>query len=167
MIITGKFIERLSMPKPTQNRQAWYLFEIGSTLRQARKRIADRKDVTVTQAQASALFGVRRFEGITQSELADFLDIKPITLCRVLDGLESMDCIERRADLKDRRKKRLYLAPKSNEKIQHIIKTMAAIEAELLTGLTVDEEQELKRLLAKASNANQNKAFDLNIPVSE
>ena len=61
------------MSKPTEKRQAWYLFEISSTLRQARKRIASNEDALFTQAQAVALLGVRRFEGTTQSDLADHM----------------------------------------------------------------------------------------------
>jgi MarR family transcriptional regulator for hemolysin len=50
-------------------------------------------------------------EGLNQSELAEMLDVQPITLTRLLDVLASNGLIERKPDPKDRRANRLYLTP--------------------------------------------------------
>jgi MarR family transcriptional regulator for hemolysin len=54
-----------------------------------------------------------RFEGLKQSELAEMLDLQPITLTRLLDRLCASGLIERRPDPNDRRANRLYLTPSS------------------------------------------------------
>ena len=52
---------------------------------------------------------LRRHPGISQAQLADKLDVEPITIARTIDRLEKSGWIERRADAKDRRVNRLYL----------------------------------------------------------
>jgi len=63
----------------------------------------------ITRAQWVVLARLDRFEGLKQSELAEMLDLQPITLTRLLDRLCDCGLIERRADPNDRRAKRLFL----------------------------------------------------------
>src|SRR6201994_4400687 len=63
----------------------------------------------MTRAKWAVLARLDRFEGLKQAELAEMLDLQPITLTRLLDGLAENGMIERRADPNDRRAKRLYL----------------------------------------------------------
>src|SRR6202795_3265030 len=65
----------------------------------------------VTRAQWAVLARLDRFEGLKQSELAEMLDLQPISLTRLLDRLCESGLIERRADPVDRRAKRLFLTP--------------------------------------------------------
>jgi MarR family transcriptional regulator, transcriptional regulator for hemolysin len=65
----------------------------------------------ITRAQWAVLAKVERSEGLKQSELADMLDIQPITLTRLIDRLCEAGLLERRPDPDDRRAKRLYLLP--------------------------------------------------------
>ncbi|HEY2137412.1 MAG TPA: MarR family transcriptional regulator [Xanthobacteraceae bacterium] len=65
----------------------------------------------MTRAQWSVLARVERSEGLKQSELAEMLDLQPITLTRLIDRLCDSGMIERRADPNDRRAKRLFLKP--------------------------------------------------------
>jgi MarR family transcriptional regulator for hemolysin len=50
---------------------------------------------------------------LKQTELADMLDLQPITLTRLVDRLCTSGLIERRADPDDRRAKRLYLTARA------------------------------------------------------
>jgi O-acetyl-ADP-ribose deacetylase (regulator of RNase III)/DNA-binding transcriptional ArsR family regulator len=63
----------------------------------------------ITRAQWAVLVRLDRFEGLNQSELAEVLDLQPITLTRLLDKLCDSGLIERRPDPNDRRAKRLFL----------------------------------------------------------
>ena len=63
----------------------------------------------LTLAQARTLIRIVRCEGIRQVDLADRLDIQPITLARQLDQLAEAGLIERRNDPHDRRAYQLYL----------------------------------------------------------
>ena len=65
----------------------------------------------ITRAQWVVLARLDRSEGLKQSELADVLDLQPISLTRLLDKLCESALIERRADPIDRRAKRLFLTP--------------------------------------------------------
>lgn len=63
----------------------------------------------MTRAQWAVLARLEASEGLKQAELAEMLDIQPITLTRLVDRMCDNGLIERRADPDDRRAKRLYL----------------------------------------------------------
>ncbi len=65
----------------------------------------------ISRAQWAVLFRLDRSEGLKQSELAEILDLQPITLTRLLDRLAESGLIERKPDPNDRRANRLYLTP--------------------------------------------------------
>jgi MarR family transcriptional regulator, transcriptional regulator for hemolysin len=63
----------------------------------------------ITRAQWAVLAKVERAEGMKQSELAEQMEMQPITLTRLIDRLCDNGWIERRSDDSDRRVNRLYL----------------------------------------------------------
>jgi len=63
----------------------------------------------ITRAQWAVLAKVERFEGLKQTELAEQMEMQPITLTRLIDRLCDNGWIERRSDDADRRVNRLYL----------------------------------------------------------
>jgi MarR family transcriptional regulator for hemolysin len=65
----------------------------------------------ITRAQWAVMVRLEQTEGLKQSELADMLDLQPITLTRLIDRLCANGMVERRPDPHDRRAKRLYLTP--------------------------------------------------------
>ena len=71
-------------------------FEIGETAHALRKAF-DRRAVGlgVTRAQWKVLFRLDRQPGLRQIELADMLDVEPITLTRIVDRLEEAGLVER------------------------------------------------------------------------
>src|SRR5436190_9629642 len=81
------------------------------------RRIFDRRSahLELTRAQWRALSRIERMEGLSQSELAEELEMEAIAVGRVVDRLETAGFIERRADQSDRRCWRLYLLPRSDE----------------------------------------------------
>ncbi len=74
----------------------------------------------MTRAQWAVLVRLDRFEGLKQSELADILDLQPITLTRLLDRLCDNGLIERRSDPSDRRVKRLFLTPQARPLLERL-----------------------------------------------
>ena len=74
-------------------------FEIGETAHALRKAF-DRRAVGlgVTRAQWKVLFRLTGTPGLRQVELADMLDLEPITLCRIVDRLEEAGLVERSRD---------------------------------------------------------------------
>jgi MarR family transcriptional regulator, transcriptional regulator for hemolysin len=85
-------------------------FEIAETAHALRKAF-DRRAVGmgVTRAQWKVLFRLERQPGLRQIELADILDIEPITLSRIVDRLDEAAFVERVADPADRRAWRLHV----------------------------------------------------------
>src|SRR5262249_54567654 len=67
---------------------------------------------------------------ITQNELAEFLEMEPIAVGRVIDRLQKAGFIERRADPADRRVWRLHLLPKAHG----VVDDMEQISSELFRG---------------------------------
>ena len=62
-----------------------------------------------TRAQWIVLFRLREQEGLSQVDLADVLELQPISLVRLLDRLVERGLVERRHDPRDRRTNRLFL----------------------------------------------------------
>jgi MarR family transcriptional regulator, transcriptional regulator for hemolysin len=96
------------MPRRSLNRE--FAFSINDVARMLRT-YADFKarQFGITRAQWVVLVRLDRFEGLKQSELAEMMDLQPITLTRLLDRLCGSGLIERRPDPNDRRAHRLYL----------------------------------------------------------
>ena len=63
----------------------------------------------MTRAQWGILIWLERQPGLSQKELAEILEVEPITVARLIDRLEARGMVERRPDPKDRRIWRLHL----------------------------------------------------------
>jgi len=90
----------------------------------------------LTLAQARALLGIARYQGMRQVELAEFLDIQPITLARMIDQLTDIGYVERRADPTDRRAFQLFLLPAAAPIIEFFATKSRDFQQEALKGLT-------------------------------
>jgi MarR family transcriptional regulator for hemolysin len=86
------------------------LFTLGEVQRLVRA-YADKQAARygITRAQWAVLAKVERAEGLKQTELAEQMEMQPITLTRLIDRLCDNGWIERRSDDSDRRVNRLYL----------------------------------------------------------
>jgi len=105
-------------------------FEIAETAHALRKAF-DRRAVGmgVTRAQWKVLFRLSRQPGLRQIEIADMLDIEPITLSRIVDRLEEAGLVERAADPADRRAWRLHVTAQAQpliEKLRHVADELIA-----------------------------------------
>src|ERR1700691_5621715 len=87
-----------------------FLFTLGELQRLVRA-YADRQAARygITRAQWAVLAKVERFEGMKQTELAEQMEMQPITLTRLIDRLCENGWIEARSDASARRANRLYL----------------------------------------------------------
>jgi MarR family transcriptional regulator, organic hydroperoxide resistance regulator len=103
-------------------------------------------ELGLTVAQASAL---RELTGpMTMSELAGRMSCEPSNATVVIDNLENQQLIERRPHPSDRRAKQLILTNDGAALRKRLLKTLG--EEPLLTGLTPQELDELRRLLQRA-----------------
>jgi MarR family transcriptional regulator for hemolysin len=104
------------------------------------------RDLGMTRAQWAVLARVERSEGLKQCELADTLDLQPITLTRLIDRLCDGGLIERRSDPDDRRAKRLYLTPAARPVLDGLTRLGQDIMATVLAGI---EPAAVEQLLAQ------------------
>jgi DNA-binding MarR family transcriptional regulator len=88
------------------------LFLLHDAARQLRQD-ADRRARAhgLTRAQWIILLRLDRQPGLSQKELAEILEVEPITVARLIDRLERHGMVERRDDPADRRVWRLHLLP--------------------------------------------------------
>lgn len=88
-------------------------FLIGDISRLIRRTFDKRaKEIGVTRPQWRVLTWLKRHEGISQSALADKLELDAMTLCRMVDRLQDANLIERRPDPADRRAWQLFMTSK-------------------------------------------------------
>lgn len=123
-------------------------FEISETAH-ALRRSFDRRAATlgITRAQWKVLARISREPGLRQIELADRLDVEPITLCRIVDKLEEAGLVERQADPADRRAWRLQLTEKAQPLIGQLKSLAAELGAEAFAGLGPVDVERLRSAL--------------------
>ena len=93
------------------------------------------RELGTTRAQWAVLSKLQRCEGVKQSELAEALDIAPITLARLIDKLASAGLVERRDDPADRRAHRLFLTEKAAPALSELGALAEDLMGRALSGL--------------------------------
>jgi len=87
----------------------------------------------MTRAQWGILIWLERQAGLSQKELAEILEVEPITVARLIDRLEARGMVERRPDPKDRRIWRLHLCASAHPVLREIDRQRAQMRV-LVTG---------------------------------
>jgi DNA-binding MarR family transcriptional regulator len=87
-----------------------------------------------TRAQWIVLFRLRQQEGLSQVDLADVLELQPISLVRLLDRLVEHGLLERRHDPKDRRANRLFLTASGRQ----LVDDLDSLRDDIATGVLQD-----------------------------
>ncbi len=93
------------------------------------------REHNTTRAQWAVLTRLQRCQGVSQSELAELLDLAPITLARLVDKLTAAGLVERRDDATDRRIHRLYLTDKAEPTLAKLGALGEAMMQKALHGL--------------------------------
>ena len=94
-----------------------------------------------TRAQWIVLFRLREQEGLSQVDLADVLELQPISLVRLLDRLVEHGLVERRPDPKDRRANRLFLTRTGRQLVDDLDSLRDAIATDVLRDIPADSIQ--------------------------
>jgi DNA-binding MarR family transcriptional regulator len=103
----------------------------------------------LTRAQWRMLISLSRHpDGPTQSELAEYLDVERITLCRMVDRLAEAGLVERRADPSDRRVWRLHLTEKAAPLVDKLSHIAIEMEETMLAPLSAEQRDLLASLLS-------------------
>src|SRR4051812_40042610 len=106
--------------------------------------------VGLTPASFGLLNLVGAREGAIQQELGAAMGIDRTTMVSLIDQLESAGLAKRTPSPTDRRARVIEMTPKGRRLLQRCRRMIGETEEEVLAGLSVDERDELLRLLRRA-----------------
>jgi DNA-binding MarR family transcriptional regulator len=111
------------------------------------------KSLGLTRSQWWVLNHLFRGDGVTQTELAETLEIEKPTLGRLLDRLEAKGWVRREDDATDRRAWRVYLTDEVGPAMRELRAVAAELRRDALAGLSAAErERFVDTLLAIKAN---------------
>jgi DNA-binding MarR family transcriptional regulator len=133
-------------------------FLVGDISRLMRRAYRERQQRSaLTVAQARTLVHVARSVGVRQIDLAETLEVQPITLARLIDQLAQAGLVEQRPDPSDRRAYRVYLTRAATPHLAAIEEVAASIRSDALRGLDGREAarviEALRRIHDNLANA--------------
>lgn len=96
------------------------------------------KPLSVTRSQWWVLAYLSREDGMTQSQLAEELDLGKVAVGGLIDRLEKSGLVRREADANDRRVNRVFLEPKSKQLVTKMRKVSHRMNEQILAGLNDD-----------------------------
>ncbi len=142
-------------PRPDQN-LGFLVHDVARLMRVAYDRRV--RSLGLTRSQWWVLNNLYVNEGITQSALADLLDVEKPTLGRLLDRLEAKGWIARQPDRHDRRAKRVYLTGEVQTVMRALRGIAAGLRHEALEGMDARAQRQLfdSLLLIKANLLRMN-----------
>ena len=103
----------------------------------------------MTSARCAVLIHLAQHKAFNQTALAEILDIRPITLARLLDRLEAAGFVERMPNPNDRRAHILALTPKALPIIESIHDLNRKTYGDLQLGISEAEASQLRVLLSQ------------------
>src|SRR5580700_6511065 len=142
-----------------------FLFTLGEVQRLVRA-YADKEAARfgITRAQWAVLAKIERNEGMKQTELAEEMEMQPITLTRLIDKLGDHGWIERRGDDSDRRVNRLYLRKAARSLLGKLGGLRSELTATALDGINPTDAH---RLLAQLEAIKENIRNAIQTPADE
>ena len=131
---------------PTEH-LAWEIAETAHSVRRAFDRRALK--LGVTRAQWRLMLRLSVSPLLRQVEVAELLDIEPITLCRIVDRLEEAGLVERQRDPSDRRAWLLQLTTTAEPLLEKLRAIATELSAEAFDGLELAQIDALRSGLAR------------------
>jgi len=136
------------MESESEKRFGFLVTDVG---RLCGKRFDDlaKSTLDLTRAQCRALVHLSLQTEISQANLADILEVAPISAGRLLDRMEEGGWITRRPNPDDRRERLVRMTPKAHKALDKARRVGDQIAAEAMHGLTRQEHEQLISLLQR------------------
>jgi DNA-binding MarR family transcriptional regulator len=133
-------------------------FMMSDVSRLMRRRFDERaRKSGATGPQWRTLKILERHEGLNQGQIAELLEVEPITCCRMIDRLEEAGLVERRRDPADRRAWLIYLTAKAGPIITQLRSLADSMIEHALDGLDDKEREKMFAALRRIrTNLNDN-----------
>ena len=119
-----------------------------------RRIVVDRalKPLGITRSQWWVLAFLSRRDGMTQTALAADLDLTKVAIGGLLDRMESSGFVERRADPKDARARRVYLTKAGTKLVVTIRNNVEQVEMGILNKIPAEELDRAAETLLNLKN---------------
>ena len=132
---------RNTFKQETERGLGFLITEVGRQLRaDFRPRVAH---LGLTQAEWQTLARLARHQGLRQAQLAEILEIQPITLTRHIDKLAESGLVERRPDPDDRRAVQLFLTDAAKPIMKELWDAADNMFAKALAGISQARRDQL------------------------
>jgi MarR family transcriptional regulator, transcriptional regulator for hemolysin len=132
--MTTERVETAALPAADRT-FGFLIHDVSRLVKRRFERAARHTGLPITRRQAAVLLYIARKEGVSQAEVATWLDLEPIALVRMLDRLSEEGLVERRAHPTDRRVRTLWLMPAARRVVERILEINLAIREEAFSGL--------------------------------
>jgi MarR family transcriptional regulator for hemolysin len=134
-LATQRMIEEPEVQPGSDRNFGFLVHDVSRLIKRRFDRRARQTGLPITRRQAAVILYIARNEGVSQSEVATWLDMEPIALVRMLDKLHEEGLVERRAHPTDRRIRTLWLTPAARPVIERILTINQAIREEAFAGM--------------------------------
>ena len=135
------------MSSNTEHTIGFLVHTVGRLLRKRLEQMAI--NTHLSAAQWRLLFWVAKEERTTQALLAEYLEIEPISVSRMLDRMEQGGWVERRADANDRRVRALFLTEQGREAFLYVKSFVGTVTEEAFAGISKADQQTIMQGLEK------------------
>ena len=114
-----------------------------------RRIVVDRalKPLGITRSQWWVLAFLSRRDGMTQTALAGDLDLTKVAVGGLIDRMEVAGFVERLADKRDARARRVFLTPAGKKLVDTIRESVDTVETDILTSVTEADLDQAARVL--------------------
>ena len=110
-------------------------------------------DYDLTSVQFAALDAVYATPGLDQASIAAMIAYDRATIGGVIDRLEQKGLVERSISRRDRRAREVKLSGRGRRVYEEVLPIVVRLQAEILDGLSVGEQEQFLRLAGKAVRA--------------
>jgi DNA-binding MarR family transcriptional regulator len=153
--------------EPADRTFGFLVHDVGRLLKRRFDRRARQTGLPITRRQAAVVLYIARHEGVSQAEVANWLDLEPIALVRMLDKLHEEGLVERRAHPTDRRVRTLWLAPGAVPVVKRILGINQSIREEAFAGAAPGTREALiGALTGVKENLMREEALDESVAAS-
>ncbi|MFI2811509.1 MULTISPECIES: MarR family winged helix-turn-helix transcriptional regulator [Microbulbifer] len=151
MTVNNNSVQQIpAVDSATQDIAAQMSFELHSAARLLRRNFDRRARAhDLSRSRWQVLWYLSREQGLKQAELAELMDIAPISLGRQLDNLQGEGLVERRQDPDDRRCFRIFLTRAAEPALQVLRGLAQQARAQALDGFSTEEVIQLQGLLSR------------------
>lgn len=119
-------------------------FLIGDTSNVLRRSFDRRaRQIGVNRSQWRLLLRLKRNPGVKQIQLAEYLDIEPIGLARMIDRLEQSGLVERRGNPNDRRVWHIHLTKEAEPVLARLQALSEEFLDDMLSNIGADDQDQL------------------------